>query len=141
MTDVVDVTVELSHPFNAEDRAYRIGDQVVKVKTWHDPAISQLGREGFRMTAALCDATGAALRDARGEPQVVRAEYQYYAGVEAAEIEGFDPVQKLEEARRDCARSALAAQRNRDALLAAPGVASSLALTAQPLALTHGTPR
>lgn len=68
MTEPVDISDELAD-LNVEDRVYRVGDAVVKVKTWHDATHSEHGREVFRASGSFCGPDGKALLR-NGKPRV-----------------------------------------------------------------------
>lgn len=70
--DPVDVTAELGRDNKPENRVYRCASGVfVKVKTAEVPPPPGQFRRDFRMTAALCDARGAALVGPDGGPLIV----------------------------------------------------------------------
>ena len=68
MDEIEDITAQLDD-LNVEDRVYRVGDQKVKVKTWHDASHSEHGCEIFRASGSFCGHDGKALRR-DGRPRV-----------------------------------------------------------------------
>ena len=141
MTRIEDITASgLAHAPGPEDRVFRITSQptefapdgvyVAKVKREHDPA-SQVGLERLNLTVSLCDATGRALRTAKGAPFVLGGPpHQHTIGSDPlrAGEEPVDVVAALSEIERQVALRVVTAVINRFAV-------RSLTAGAQPRSL------
>ncbi len=130
--DIEDITGQVTHPLNDEDRVYRLQGVVVKIKTRPVPELTTFGRETLRLTASICDDAGRAqvvATDDAGAPIHARVDdshlVTFCATMTADGVPLADPLDDLEDVRRRYVRVALHALRTRARLASALGVAPS----------------
>lgn len=127
----VDITDDLrsqghltGEDWNAEDRIYRLGERVLKVKTFHDLAASRLGHEVLRISVSDADETGKARRRPDGAPAILVQGFP----VTIASFSEVDLGAVLEQARQGAVEIADRAARQAEGLARAAGVAATTAL-------------
>lgn len=127
--EIEDVTGSgLAHAPGEEDRVFRVrasptplsadGVYTVKVKSFHDPDATPVGRADVRMTASICDPDGRVLRTSAGAPAVWVQPHIHTIMGDVPDVAG-----AVEEAMRLVVRNALAAVISAAAVLTVPGVA------------------